>query len=78
MKAIIVWTLTNHDYSMTVHLDDDVIQHAIESLKQWIKYNHQRIEDWEIYYNDTEIPSSKRDIIKIIIAQTMLLPQNNG
>jgi hypothetical protein len=62
---------------MRINLDDDQIDQQIASLKQWIQWRHERIKDWEVFYNDTDIPRSKKDIIESTIAQTMLLPQNN-
>lgn len=77
MQALIMWTISDRQVPMRINLDDDQIDQEIEKLRQWIQCRHERIKDWELFYNDTDIPRSKKDIIKSTIAQTILLPQND-
>lgn len=40
------WNLGNHTYTMTINLSSNPQYWALQSLKDWVKYNSPRVISW--------------------------------
>ena len=64
------WNMGDHTYTMTINLSSNPQYWALQSLKDWVKYNGSRVIWWSIDDNSTAT-TEQYDTVQFLISSNL-------